>query len=160
MVVVQMLKVPKTYYSLHSVARLMGISRSTINGAFSDGIDTIQAIKPIAHLFHRFEEGDEVSYAILKKHFDRWRETGKVPKISTGRPPKWKNDPTISNINIPIKKDLKDRFYQMVDNANAVSTVQVTYRDMIYVAMEECMARRPQFLGGGNNGNKQNVKEK
>ena len=154
-----MLKVPKTFYSLHSVARILGIPKSTIDSAFSDGIDTIQAISPIAHLFHKFEEGKEFSYAILKTHFDRWQETGKVPKVSPGRPPKWKTDTTYQNINIPIKKDLWGRFTRMVDNANDVSTVHMSYRDMIYVSLEEAMARRPQFLGGGNNGSKQGDKE-
>lgn len=144
-VVTYMLKPPKTFYSLHSVARIMGIPKSTIDEAFKDGIDTIGAIKPIVHLFHKFEEGDEFSYAILKKHFDRWQKTGKVPKVSSGRPPKWKTDSTYTNLNIPIKKDLYDRFKHMVDKANAVSSVKISYRDMIYIAMQEAIDRRPSL---------------
>lgn len=49
------------------------------------------------------------------------------------------------NINIPIPKNLYDRFRRMVDNANAVSAVQISYRDMIYIAIEEAIQRRPQF---------------
>ena len=138
-----MLKVPKTFYSLHSVGRLLKIPKATIDGAFSDGIDSIQALKPIAHLFHRFEEGEEISYGILKSHFDKWQRTGKAPKVSSGRPPKWKDNSNIVNINIPFPKDLYNEFKQIVDNANSVSIMKVSYRDMIAVAVKEFCDRRP-----------------
>ncbi len=143
--VMDMLKVPKTFYSLHSVARLMKIPKSTIDGAFTGGIETIEAIKPIAHLFHRFEEGEEVSYGILKSHFDKWQRTGKAPKVSSGRPPKWKGNPNIVNINIPFPKNLYEEFKMVVDKANSLSRVHVTYRDMIAVAVQEFIERRPNL---------------
>ncbi len=140
-----MLKVPKTFYSLHSIARLMKIPKSTIDGAFTGGIQTIEAIKPIAHLFHRFEEGEEVSYGILKSHFDKWQRTGIVPKVSSGRPPKWKGNPNIVNINIPIDKRLYEEFKAVIDKANSMSTVKYSYRDMIATAMREFIDRRPNL---------------
>jgi hypothetical protein len=140
-----MLKVPKTFYSLHSVGRLLKIPKSTIDGAFADGIDSIQALKPLAHLFHRFEEGEEVSYGILKSHFDKWQRTGIVPKVSSGRPPRWRNNPDYDNINIPVPKKLYDEFKKIVDNGNVISVVKYSYRDMIYVAMQEFVQRRPNL---------------
>jgi hypothetical protein len=131
---------------------MMGISKATV--ADFDTKNPPEALSPIAHLFICFNDDGRKTWAIRKIYFDRWKLTGKVSKKSTGRPPKWKTDSTYTNLNIPIKKDLKDRFYRMVDNANAVSSVKISYRDMIYVAMEECMARRPQFLGGGENASK------
>lgn len=143
-----MLKPPKPFYSLQAVARMMGIPKNTINEAFYRGIDTIQAIKPIAHLFHRFEEGDEFTYAILKKHFDKWRETGKVPKVSTGRPPRWKNNEDYCQIRFECKKETYELFKAIVDKANSMSAVKVGYRDMIRVAIDEFNERRKQILDG------------
>jgi hypothetical protein len=143
-----MLKPPKPFYSLQAVARMMGIPKNTIKEAFHRGIDTIQAIKPIAHLFHRFEEGDEFTYAILKKHFDKWRETGKVPKVSTGRPPRWKNNEDYCQIRFECKKETYELFKAIVDKANSMSAVKVGYRDMIRVAIDEFNERRKQILDG------------
>jgi hypothetical protein len=141
-----MITVPKTFYSLQAVGRMLKIPSDTIKDAYrGKELNSIQAITPIAHLFTKFEEGEEFSYAILKKHFGRWQETGKVPKISSGRPPKWKTDSTYTNLNIPIKKDLYDKFKRMVDKANAVSSIKISYRDMIFVAMQEAIDRRPSL---------------
>ncbi len=138
-------KVPKTFYSLHSVGRLLKIPKATIDGAFINGINSIQVLKPLAHLFHRFEEGEDVSYGILKSHFDKWQRSGKVPKVSSGRPPKWKNNPNIVNINIPIDKRLYDEFKSVIDKANSMSTVKYSYRDMIATSMREFIDRRPNL---------------
>ncbi len=145
------MKVPKTFYSLHSVARIMGIPKDTINSVFESGIDSVGAIKPIAHLFHKFQEGDEVSYAILKKHFDKWQQTGIVPKVSTGRPPKWKDNPEYARLDVAIKKSLKDRFTEGIKNINQVSVQQVNMCDCVAVAIKEYMDRRPSVFGGDVN---------
>lgn len=50
------------------------------------------------------------------------------------------------NINIPVPKKLYDEFKSVVDRANEMSIVKVSYRDMIYVALQEFIERRPQFL--------------
>lgn len=144
-----MLKPPKTFYSIQSVGRMLGIPPDTIKDVFrGKSIDSIQAIKPIAHLFHCFKEGDEVAYAILKKHFDKWRKTGEVPKVSTGRPPKWKDNPNVVQLRIYMPKDVYEEFKAIVDKANSMSTVKVTYRDMIEISIKEFNDRRRQILGG------------
>ena len=141
-----MLKVPKTFYTLQAVGRMLSIPSDTIKDAFrGKELNSIQAIAPIAHLFQKFEEGEEFSYAILKSHFEKWQRTGKVPKVSSGRPPKWKDNPNLVNINIPFPKDLYYQFKNVVDNANSKSRVHVTYRDMIAVAIQEFLDRRPNL---------------
>lgn len=138
--------IPKTFYSLQTVGRILKIPSDTIKDAFrGKELSSIQAIAPIAHLFRKFEEADGFSYAILKSHFDKWQKTGKVPKVSSGRPPRWKNNPDYDNINIPVPKKLYDEFKQVVDNGNALSAVKYSYRDMIYVAMQEFCNRRPNL---------------
>lgn len=143
-----MAPIPKTFYSLHAVARMLKIPKGTIDGAFTGGIDSIEAIKPIAHLFHCFKEGDSVSYAILKKHFDKWRETGQAPKVSTGRPPKWKGNDKYSQIRFECDKETYALFKAIVDKANSMSAVKVGYRDMLRVAIQEFNDRRKQILDG------------
>jgi hypothetical protein len=143
-----MLKPPKTFYTLQSVGRMLGIPKSTVEDAFKNGIDSVEAIKPISHLFHRFEEGDEVSYAILKKHFDKWRKTGQVPKVSTGRPPKWKGNEEYCQIRFECRIDSYALFKAIVDKGNSMSAIKVGYRDMLRVAVEEFNDRRKQILDG------------
>lgn len=150
---------PSNYYNYFDICVMEGVDNVRAKNAIKilgvEGIKNVEQLKPIEHLFEVFEKARKGEirnqYGIKRKHYDYWKETGKVPKISTGRPKRWKDD-TYTNINIPIKKDLYDRFKRMVDNANDVSAVKITYRDMIYVAMEECMQRRPQFAGGGDDG--------
>lgn len=140
-----MFKVPESFYSLFGVARMLGISRGTI-AKFDKGTPSvIKELEPIAHLFVCFEEEGRKTWAIKKSHFDKWQRTGKVPKVSSGRPPRWKNNPDYDNINIPVPKKLYDEFKQVVDNGNALSAVKYSYRDMIYVAMQEFCNRRPNL---------------
>lgn len=114
-----------------------------------EGVKHIEELKPIEHLFEQFEKpikgGMVNQYGILRKHYDYWKKTGEVPKISTGRPPRWKNNPNVTNINIPFPKDLYEEFKGVVDRANDMSMVKVAYRDMIYVAVREFIDRRPQL---------------
>ena len=139
-------RIPESFYSLYAVARMMGIPKSTVD-CFDKEHPPIE-LTPIVRLFICFEEEGRRTWAIRKKYFDKWRQTGKVPKVSPGRPPKWKNDPTYDNLNIPIKKDLYNKLKKVVDNANATSVIKLTYRDAIYLAIEEFTQRRPQFLDG------------
>jgi len=139
--------VPKTFYSLQSVGRMLKIPSDTIKDAFrGKELNNIQAIAPIAHLFRKFEEGEEFSYAILKSHFDRWQKTGKVPRVSTGRPKKYANTDQYTYINFPILNEIYEPFKEIVDNANAMSIAQITYRDQVSIALEEYVQRRPQFM--------------
>lgn len=152
-----MLKPPKAFYSIYAVGRMMGIPKPTVSGAvITKNINRIEALKPIAHLFVSFEDDGENTFAIRKIYFDRWRKTGKVSKKSTGRPPKWKDNPNLTNINIPFPKDLYEQFKQVVGNANAISVVKVSYRDMFAVAVKEFVERRPEFLGGDFDGSQRN----
>ncbi len=137
---------PKSFYSLQVVGRMLKIPKSTYDGAYKNGIESVGAIKPIAHLFKKFEDGDTFSYAILKSHFDKWQKTGKAPKVSTGRPKKYIDKELFPYINYPIPIALYDSFREIVDNANAMSIVQTCYRDQISVAIDEYIQRRPQLL--------------
>ncbi len=103
------------------------------------------ALEPIAHLFICFEEEGRKTWAIKKSHFYKWQRTGKAPKVSSGRPPKWKGNPNTLNINIPFPKNLYDEFKRVVDKANSLSRVHVTYRDMIAGAVQEFVDRRPNL---------------
>ncbi len=145
--------VPKNYINIFEIAKLEGIPEGTVKCAVSEGLEGIKrmgALSPIGHLFREFEKGSRKSYAILKRHYEYWKETGESPKVSPGRPPKWKNNPEYENLNIPIPKSIYGQFKKIVDNANKIAVTQVTYRDMIYVAIKEFCDRRPELLNGGD----------
>lgn len=146
-------KLPKNYYNYFDICKWEGIPTGTAKSALANGLDgiaSIQKLKPIAHQFKcfpKYENGRlRNQYGILKTNYDYWKEHGEPRKQSPGRPPKWKNNPNYVNINIPCPKDLYDTFKKVVDKANEMSVVKVTYRDMIYVAMQEFIDRRPEFL--------------
>lgn len=136
-------KVPESFYSLFGVSRMLGIPRATV--ANFDKNSPPSALEPIAHLFICFEEEGRKTWAIKKSHFDKWQRTGKAPKVSSGRPPKWKDNPNLVNINIPIDKRLYEEFKSVIDKANSMSTVKYSYRDMIATAMREFIDRRPSL---------------
>jgi len=158
--------IPATHYNYFDVCVMEGIDNVTAKNAINilgvEGIKNLEQLKPVEHLFEVFEKarkgGMRRQYGIRRRHYDYWKKTGKVPKLSPGIPPIWKQDDSYTNINIPIKKDLYDRFKHMVDNANSLSLVKIAYREMIYIAMDEAIQRRPQFAdsaiakGGGKGG--------
>ena len=143
--------IPKNYYNFFDICKMECIPTGTAKGAAGEGLEgiaRIEKLKPIAHLFREFEKGLRKQYGILRRHYDYWKQTGEAPKVSTGRPPKWKNNPNVINLNIPFPKDLYEQFKKVVDRANSMSVIKVTYRDMVAVAVKEFVDRRPQLLDG------------
>ena len=146
-------KMPNNYYNYFDICKWEGIPTGTAKSAIGDkgleGISRIEKLGPIAHQFKEFpkyENGTLRSqYGILKNNYDFYKREGRPRKQSPGRPPKWKDNPNMVNINIPFPKDLYEEFQSVVDNANEMSVVKVTYRDMIAVAIKEFCERRPNL---------------
>lgn len=146
-------KMPKNYYNYFDVCKWEGVATGTAKRASSEGLEGIVKVKELEEIAHQFkcfpkyENGTlRNQYGILKTNYDFWKKNGRARKQSPGRPPKWKDNPNVVNINIPFPKDLYKEFQGVVDRANEMSVVKVTYRDMIYVAVQEFIQRRPQFL--------------
>lgn len=146
-------KLPNNYYNYFDICKFEGIPTGTakraVGGSGLEGIDSIEKLKPIAHqfkVFPKYENGNlRNQYGILKTNYDFWKREGRARKQAPGRPKKWQEDDSFTNINIPIQKKVYDEFKEVVDNANAASIVKVHYRDMIAVAIQEFCQRRPQF---------------
>lgn len=140
---------PKNYYNFFEICKMEGIPANTAKGAVGydglKGISGIVPLQPISHLFREFPNGLRKQYGILRSHYDFWKRTGEPPKVSPGRPPKWKDNPNLVNVNIPISKTLYEEFKKVIDNANSISAVKYSYRDMIAVAMQEFIDRRPNL---------------
>lgn len=141
------MRLPKNYYNYFDICKMEGIPDGTAKRATANGLKGIAAIedlKPIGHLFKEFEKpvkgGMRKQYGILRRYYDHWKQTGEPPKVQTGRPPKG-----LTRIygNVPVK--LKEEFYAVVDKANSMSVKQVTYSDMLAVALREWIDRRPQL---------------
>ena len=151
-------KLPNNYYNYFDICKFEGINANTAKSAVGskglEGINSLGKLKPIAHQFKEFPKYENGKlrnqYGILKTNYDFWKRNGRPRKQSPGRPPKWKENEELTNINIPIPKKLYSQFQQVVDNANAISVVKTTYRDMIYLAIQEFIQRRPQFLSNND----------
>lgn len=142
-------KIDARYYNYFDVCKMEGIPEVRAKNAVAklkvEGIKYLEELKPIEHLFEQFEKpikgGMVNSYGILRRYYDEWKATGKVPKLSTGRPIKegyaW--------LKVSIPETLKDEFQAVVDKANSMSIVHVTYSDMAAVAIREWVDRRPHF---------------
>jgi len=143
---------PKNYYNYFDICKLEGVNPNTAKSCIGDGglegIKKIAVIKPIAHLFREFPKGMRKQYGILRRHYDIWKQTGHVPKVSSGRPPKWTGKE--KNINIPAPP-FYEQFKAGVKKANSNATQQVTVRQIIYLSMFEYMQRRPSLFGDDNN---------
>jgi hypothetical protein len=128
--------IPKTFYSLQAVSRMLGIPKPTIDAVFNKNspLDSIQALKPIAHLFVRFEEDGAYSYAIPKKKFDWWQKTGNCQK-----PDKAKN----------IRCDAPpfyEKFKSDIDKFNDKHSQRVRYQTVIHIALKEYMDRHVEIF--------------
>lgn len=146
-------ELPKNYYNYFDICKMEGIEPTKAKNAVSqkkvEGIKYLKELAPIEYLFEQFEKpikgGMVNSYGIMRNHYDYWKRTGEVPQISPGRPPKWKGNPNVVNINIPLPKNLYEEFQGVIDKANDMSIIKTTYRDMIAVAISEFIARRPNL---------------
>lgn len=142
-------KIDARYYNYFDVCKMEGIpetrSKNAVNEKKVEGIKYLEELKPIEHLFEQFEKpikgGMVNSYGILRRYYDEWKATGKVPKFSTGRPIKegyvW--------LKASVPETLKDEFQSVVDKANSMSIYHVSYSDMVAVALREWIDRRPNL---------------
>lgn len=142
-------RIRKDYYNYFDICKIEGISETRAKNAIKDkgveGIKHLEELKPIEHLFVVFErpiKGRIVnSYGILRRYYDDWKATGQVPSPPPGRPKK----EGFVNVKYNIPLTLREEFNSVVDTANSMSVVHVTYSDMAAVALKEFCQRRPQF---------------
>ena len=142
-------KIDGRYYNYFDICKLEGIEQNRAVHALEkhrvEGIKNLPELEPIEHLFEVFEKpvkGRMInSYGILRRYYDKWKQTGEVPKLPTGRPIKegyvW--------LKSSIPETLKKEFQSVVDKANSMSVVHVTYSDMVAVALREWIDRHDIF---------------
>ena len=143
-------KIDGRYYNYFDICKMEGIPETRAKNAVSEkkveGIKYLEELEPIEHLFEVFEKpikgGMVNSYGILRNYYDRWKQTGEVPRKSTGRPKK----EGMVEVKYYVPLVVREEFKKVVDNANKMSIVKVTYSDMAAVALSEFCSRRPQFL--------------
>ena len=144
---------PKNYYNYFDICKMEDVNPNTAKSAIGsdgvEGIKAITAIKPIAHLFREFPKGLRKQYGILCRHYDTWKKTGHVPKVSPGRPPKWTGDE--KHINIPAPP-FYGHFVSCLNELNKKCTSKITVRDAIYISIQDYMARHPSIFGVDDNG--------
>lgn len=144
------MKLPDDYYNYFDLCKMEGIPETRAKNAVAklgvEGIKNLEEFKPIEHLFEVFEKpikGRIVNtYGIKRKYYKKWKREGIVPKRPTGRPPLAGDE---VEIRYRIPKHIKEEFMTIVDNANRISAVKVTYKDMIAVAIQEWIDRRPHL---------------
>ncbi len=144
------MKLPDDYYNYFDLCKMEGIDTNRAKNAVAklgvEGIKNLEEFKPIEHLFEVFEKpikGKMVnSYGIKRKYYKKWKREKVVPKRPTGRPPLAGDE---VEIRYRIPKHIKEEFTRIVDNANRISAVKVTYKDMVAVAIQEWIDRRPHL---------------
>ena len=142
---------PKNYYNYFDICRKEGVNANTaktrIGESGVEGIKHISQLQPIAHLFRVFPKGMRHEYGILRTHYDYFKEHGEPPKVSTGRPPKWKGNPDYTRLDVPIRKSTKERFEKGRKKANSMSVQQVTQSEITELAILEYMDRHVNIFG-------------
>lgn len=143
-------KIDGRYYNYFDICKMEGIPETRAKNAVKDkkveGIKYLEELEPIEHLFEVFEKpikgGMVNSYGILRNYYDRWKQTGEVPRKSTGRPKK----EGMVEVKYYVPLMVREEFKKVVNNANKMSIVKVSYSDMAAVALKEFCDRRVQFL--------------
>jgi hypothetical protein len=137
---------PANYYNFFEICKLEEIPTNTAKGAIGlglDGIRNITKLKPIAHLFRSFPNGERKQYGILIKHYDYWKRTSEPPKVSPGAPKKY--DSKVKNYRIaapPFDSILEAGLKKM----NEGRIRRITKQELIWLFIKEGMERRPQFF--------------
>lgn len=134
------------YYNFFDICKMENIPEGTAKGAIGQGVNGISKIaklKPIAHLFRIFPNGKRKQYGINKKHYDRWKETGEVPKVSPGRPKVYKEKPKDYRIPAPPFHLV---FEAGLERINEGRIRKITKKEFIWLALKEAMERRPQYF--------------
>lgn len=144
--------IPRNYYNFFDVCKMERIPDGSAKSAVATGLEGIaamSALKPIGHLFKEFERfakgGKRRQYGILRNHYDYWKKHGHAPKLSPGRPKKYNN---CAEVRAYIPNNIYDEFKAIVDKANSISAVKVSYREMFAVAIKEFNDRRGHTLDG------------
>lgn len=142
-------KLPDNYYNYFDICKMEKIPDGTAKAAVGrngvEGIKKINELKPIEYLFEVFEKfisGKKTNvYGIRRIYYDEWKATGVLPSIRTGRPKLGK-----AELKLHIPKELKDQLTKAIKKANSMSVTRVSQSDVVAVAIQEYLQRRPIFL--------------
>jgi hypothetical protein len=129
---------PTNYINYFEICKIEEIPEGTAKSAISvglKGINRIEKLKPIAHLFRTFAKGERKQYGIFKKYYDNWKQTGELPKVA----PKVKN----YRIAAPPFDSILDAGLKKMNNGRIR---RITKQELIWLFIKEGMERRPQFF--------------
>lgn len=150
---------PRNYYNYFDICKQLNINSNTAKARISngglEGISSIEKLKPIAHLFREFPKGMRKQYGILRSHYDYFIKYGEAPKLSSGRPPKWKGNPEYARLDVAIHKSTKERLEKGRQKVNSISVQQASLYELVEIAILEYMDRHVNIFGvGTTNGTK------
>jgi len=138
---------PANYYNFFEICKLEeipnGSAKRAIGSGGLQGIPSIAKLKPIAHLFREFPNGERKQYGILIKHYDYWKKNGEPPKVSPGRPKEYDEKPKDYRISAPPFDSILDAGLKKINNGRIK---RITKKEFIWLALKEAMERRPQFF--------------
>jgi hypothetical protein len=138
---------PKNYYNYFTICKLeeitTGSAKRAIGGGGLEGIHGIVKLKPIAHLFREFPNGQRKQYGILKRYYDYWKEHGEPPKVSPGRPKEYEGKTKDYRITAPPFDPILDAGLKKLNQGRLK---RITKKEFIWLALKEAMERRPQFF--------------
>lgn len=137
---------PVNYYNFFAICKLEEIPTGTSKGAIGlglEGIRNIAKLKPIAHLFREFPNGERKQYGILKSQYDYWKQKDKVPKVSPGRPKQYEGKVKDYRITAPPFDPILEAGLKKM-NAGRIRCI--TKKEFIWLALKEAIDRRPQFF--------------
>jgi hypothetical protein len=138
---------PKNYYNFFDICKkeeiLTNTAKSAIGGNGLAGISHIAKLQPIAHLFREFPKGERKQYGILMRHYDHWKQTGEVPKVSPGRPRQYEGKIKNYRIAAPPFDPILDAGLKKMNEGRIR---RITKQELIWLFIKEGMERRPQFF--------------
>jgi hypothetical protein len=137
---------PKNYYNFFDICKLEDIPIGSAKGAIGlglEGINKIEKLKPIAHLFREFPKGSRKQYGILERYYDYWKKHGEPPKVSTGRPKQYEGKVKNYRIVAPPFDAILDAG---IKKMNKGRIKHIAKKEVIWLFLKEGMERRPQFF--------------
>jgi hypothetical protein len=137
---------PANYYNFFAICKLEEVPTGTAKGAIGlglEGITKITKLKPIAHLFREFKNGERMQYGILKSQYDYWKQKDKVPKVSPGRPKQYNDKVKNYRIVAPPFDSVLEAGLKKMNNGRIR---RITKQELIWLFIKEGMERRPQFF--------------
>ena len=132
-------------YNLYQVAEMLGMTKNDMQCIIDRGFEGF----PFSVIKTGMKDGPRM-YIVPKHQVDTWLSKGSVPQPKVGRNTPNKKYPKAeyTRYNLPISRMVDAKLMKVWKGINKELSAPVDKYDLVRLAIEEFIERRPEYLGG------------